>query len=325
MASVTVTYNGAAILGKHLESLQRQTRALDEIVVVDNASSDGTRELLATEFPDVTVLPLRENTGIAGGLAAGLAYAALKKKYQWVWLFDQDSFPAPHALERLLAGLRYLPDDEEIAAMLGPVCVHPASGMIFPSMAWRGSRLVPIFADPRREVTLVDSIISSGTLLRSNAVEAAGLPKTDFFMDFVDHEYCLRLRRYGFRIAVVRDSLLHHALGCPSTFNILGRTKFWTDHAPWREYYMIRNEVFTIWVDYPKWSIKAFTVERLARHILDLLLFGTQKLACIKMICRGFSDGLSGKLGVRFLPDSPRAMPGSSPTPDLFAHRSTSP
>jgi GT2 family glycosyltransferase len=321
IASVTVAYNGAASLREHLESLMRQSRTLNEIVVVDNGSRDGTQELLATEYPNITVLRLRENTGIAGGLAAGLTYAALKKKYDWIWLFDQDSFPAPDALERLIDGLRGIRDDTEEIAMLGPVCVHAATDKIWPSMSWRGPRLMPTLADPNRPITFVDSIISSGTLLRRTAVEAAGLPNTDFFMDFVDHEYCLRLRRRGFRIAVVRGSMLHHALGNPTKFKIWGRTKFWTDHAPWREYYMIRNEVFSIWRDYPNWSVKGFTVLRLARHVLDLLLFGKQKFACLGMICRGLFDGLSGKLGIRFLPVEPIGASESARIVDQFAQR----
>src|SRR5579864_7241966 len=101
IASVTVAYNGADVLREHLESLKGQTLKLDEIIVVDNASTDDTRHL-AAEYPDVTVLSLEENGGVAGGLSAGLAYAALEKKYDWIWLFDQDSVPAPDALERLV-------------------------------------------------------------------------------------------------------------------------------------------------------------------------------------------------------------------------------
>jgi hypothetical protein len=92
--------------------------------------------------------------------------------------------------------------------------------------------------------------------------------------------------------------------GDPSKFKILGRTKYWTDHVPWREYYMTRNEIFTIWTYYPKWSTKGFTLYRLARHALDLLLFGKRKRACFRMMYRGFLDGRAGRLGIRFLATS---------------------
>lgn len=298
IASVTVVYNGANVLRQHLQGLQRQSRELDEIVVVDNASADGSGTLLAKEYPQATVLPLAQNTGVGGGLCAGLAYAALQKRHDWVWIFDQDSIPEPDALERLIEGLQYLEQREDQTAVLAPVCVHPQTGMTAHGLAWRGARLVPTAGDPDRHVTKVDSVISSGSLIRREALEVAGLPREDFFMDFVDHEHCLRFRRYGFEIAVVRDSRLQHAQGEPSRFSFLGRTKYWSDHVPWREYYMTRNEIFTMWKYYPRWSVKGLLLYRLARHAAGILLFGKRKLDCINMMCRGIADGRAGRLGI---------------------------
>jgi GT2 family glycosyltransferase len=298
IASVTVAYNGAPVLQRHLEALKKQTQKITEIVVVNNASTDDTLALLAAKFPEVTVLNLPENGGVGGGLSAGLEYAASTRKHDWVWLFDQDSIPSEDGLGRLLAGLHHL-DDAENIAILAPVNIHPETKMPCPGLSWRGGRLVPA-PESAQQITLVDSVITSGSLIRRKAVEAAGLPRADFFMDFVDHEHCLRLRRYGFKIVVVRDSLLQHVHGEPSKFKIFGRTKYWTDHVPWREYYMTRNEVVTIWQYYPNWRTKAFTLYRLARHALDLVLFGKRKLACLSMMYCGFKDGRAGRLGIRF-------------------------
>jgi GT2 family glycosyltransferase len=303
VASVTVAYNGAQLLARHLESLQRQTRNIDEIVVVNNASTDSTLTLLAARYPEITILNLSQNSGVGGGLAAGLSYAAITKKYDWVWLFDQDSVPSENGLERLLAGLQHLDITQASTAILAPVNIHPGTSMPCPGLLWVGGRLRQS-AESNQRVTFVDSVITSGSLIRREAVEAVGLPRSDFFMDFVDHEHCLRLRRHGFRIAVVGDSLLHHVNGDPSKFKILGRTKYWTDHVPWREYYMTRNEIFTMWQYFPKWWSKVFTLYRLARKALDVLLFGNRKLACFRMMYRGFLDGRAGRLGIRFLATS---------------------
>lgn len=299
IASVTVVFNGAHGLRQHLESLRRQTRKLAEIVVVDNASIDGTGALLAREFPEVTVLTLAQNYGVGGGLSAGLEYAAMQKKHDWVWIFDQDSVPEPEALERLIEGLKYVDDGEKKAAVLAPICVHRETGMTSYGLAWRGSRLVPTAEDPSQPVTLLDTVISSGSLVRREALETAGLPRADFFMDFVDHEHCLRLRRYGFEIAVVRDSRLQHSQGEPSKVSLLGRTKYWSDHIPWREYYMTRNEIFTMWKYYPRFAVKGLLLCRLARHAAGILLFGKRKLDCLRMMHRGIADGRNGRLGIR--------------------------
>jgi GT2 family glycosyltransferase len=307
IASLTVVYNGAAALSRHLDALKRQTRRLDEIVVVNNASTDDTLKLLAGNYPEVKVLNASENGGVGGGLAAGLAYAIDIRKHDWVWTFDQDSLPSVDCLALLLNGLRQLDDRANRTVIVAPICVHPETRMTSAGLSWCGSRLVETPTNGTRPVALVDSAITAGSLIRSDAVLEAGLPRADFFMDFVDHEYCLRLRRHGFDIAIVRDSVLNHSLGEPSKFRVFGKTKFWTDHVPWREYYMTRNEIFTIWRYYRSWKIKTLTVYRLFRHGVALVLFGKRKLACLRMMSRGFIDGLSGRLGVRFGADSSAA------------------
>lgn len=135
--------------------------------------------------------------------------------------------------------------------------------------------------------------------MRREALEAAGLPRADFFMDFVDHEHCLRFRRQGFHIAVVRDSRVQHSQGEPSKINFLGRTKYWSDHIPWREYYMTRNEIFTMWKYYPRLAVKSLLLYRLARHAAGILFFGKKKLDCVRMMIRGIADGRAGRLGIR--------------------------
>jgi GT2 family glycosyltransferase len=302
VASVTVATNAAQLLPRQLDALKRQSRKLDEIIVVDNASTDDTVDMLASQYPEVKVLSLPENGGVGGGYAAGLTYAAITKKYSWAWLLDDDSVPPPDGLQKLLEGLQHLDESRDPTAILAPLCLDSKTSMSYPGLSWQGGRLVPTPGDPSQPLTFVDSVISSGSLVRREAVEAVGLPRGDFFMDFVDYEYCLRLRRHGFRIAVVRDSILDHEIGAQTTFSILGRKKFWADHAPWREYYMARNETFTIWQDYPQPITKAFVVYKFAHHALGIVLMGKQKLACLGMMCRGFLDGRAGRLGIRFLP-----------------------
>jgi len=302
VASVTVATNAGHLLPRQLDALKQQSRKLDEIIVVDNASTDDTVDMLASQYPDVRVLSLPENGGVGGGYAAGLTYAAITKKYSWAWLLDDDSVPPPDGLQKLLEGLQHLDESTDPIAILAPLCVDSKTSTSYPGLSWLGGRLVPTPGDPSQPLTFVDSVISSGSLVRREAVEAVGLPRVDFFMDFVDYEYCLRLRRHGFRVAVVRDSILDHEIGAQRTFNILGRKKFWADHAPWREYYMARNETFTIWQHYPQLITKAFAGYKFAHHALGIVLFGKQKLACLGMMCRGFLDGRAGRLGIRFLP-----------------------
>ncbi len=302
VASITVATNAAHLLPRQLDALKRQSRKLDEIVVVDNASTDDTVDMLASQYPEVKVLRLPENSGVGGGYAAGLAYAAITQKHNWAWLLDDDSVPPPDGLQKLFEGLQYLDESTGPTAILAPLCVDSKTSTSYPGLSWQSGRLVPTPGDPSQPLTFVDAVISSGSLVRREAVEAVGMPRVDFFMDFVDYEYCLRLRRNGFRIAVVRDSILDHEIGAQTTFNILGRKKFWAVHAPWREYYMARNETFTIWQDYPQLITKLSVVYKFAHHALGIVLLGKQRLACLRMMCCGFLDGRAGRLGIRVLP-----------------------
>lgn len=296
IASVTVAYNGEGDLPRHLKGLLNQTVPLTEIIVVNNASTDGTLRLLSKEYPEVTVLDLGSNSGVGGGYAAGLAYAVNQKKYDWVWLFDQDSVPTPECLERLLATLNTEEGPDHTTAILAPTCLHRSTMRDYPGLLWRnGWRKVPA----EQSVTFVDAVISSGSLIRSEAIKRAGPPREDFFIDYIDLEHCLRLRSSGYRIAVVRDAILHHSLGAPRIVRLGSLSRVWADHVPWREYYKARNEVFTIWTHYPNFASKWSVVRRLIRHALGILLFGKEKIACLRMMCHGVVDGRAGRLGIR--------------------------
>ena len=70
VCAVLVTFNRKTLLRTCLNSLLKQTRPIDQILIVDNASSDGTPELLREEFPQLPLLRLDRNTGGAGGFSA---------------------------------------------------------------------------------------------------------------------------------------------------------------------------------------------------------------------------------------------------------------
>lgn len=302
VASITVAYNGEAYLRKHLDALLDQSRHLDEIIVVNNASTDGTLRLVSQEYPQVTLLNLPTNMGVGGGYAAGLEYALKNKLHEWVWLFDQDSIPKQDALERLLGAVKLLGEKGSELGIAAPLSIHRPTQRHYCGLLWRhGWRRIP--ERPKADLVLVDGVISSGSLIRRTAIEKAGPPRADFFIDYIDLEHCLRLRRSGYKIAIIRGSILEHALGDPKLVRISGFTRVWADHVPWREYYKARNEVFTVWSFYPDWRSKFSVVRRFARHALGILLFGKEKVACLKMMYKGIADGRAGRLGIRNFED----------------------
>lgn len=302
VASVTVAYNAAGTLPRQLEALFKQTRALQEIVVVDNASTDGTGALLAERYPQVKVLRMAENLGMAGAWAAGLAYSALERGHDWVWSFDDDSVPSDDALEAMLRGKESLNGVQDEVGMLAPMPVHRETRTCYPPLLWRNGFAKPSAELVSKPVWFADLVIASGCMVRRELVERVGLPRADFFMDFFDFEYCLRARSCGYRIAVASAAKLTHAIGDARKVGLLGYTWLRSNQAPWREYYIGRNMTYVAWWLYPNTATKRFVVRYLARHAGGVFLFGSRKLACLKRLAQGFWDGRRASLGIRFRP-----------------------
>ncbi len=93
------SFNDADVIDQTIAAISRQTRAVDEILVVDNASTDGTLE--QPSLKNVTVLRHQENLGASGAICSGFQYA-LERGYDWIWTFDADAAPEPDALAKKL-------------------------------------------------------------------------------------------------------------------------------------------------------------------------------------------------------------------------------
>ena len=226
IAAVVVTYNRLADLQKCLDTLRRQTRPLDALLVVNNGSTDGTREWLATQ-PDLRVIN-QPNLGGAGGFATGID-AAYRGGFTWLWCMDDDCLAAPDALARLLA-----------APNLGP-CIKnsmsvsvqdPAELAFFVSRPNREYRRVTDMTD----VDLVYGVASffNGTLVHAEVVQAIGIPDKNLFIWGDEVEYMTRAQKMGFPVVTVPGSVFYH----PPAFDRDGIP--WP--AAWKQYYAVRNQ-----------------------------------------------------------------------------------
>lgn len=301
-ASVTLTYNAVHLVSHHVEALLRQTRPLDEIIIVDNASTDGTCALLAEHYPQVTLLRMSQNLGVGGGLGEGMAYATLKKRHDWVWTFDADSIPGDRALQALLEGMGSLGNAGSDVGMVASLLVNRETGMHYTPWYWRNGYVRPSADSLRQPILFADLVCTSGCMVRREVVEKIGLPRQDFFIDFVDTEYCLRARSRDYRIAVVTASEVEHKMGHSRRVRSPVYSCVRIEHEPWRHYYIARNITYSVWMLYPSVGSKLYLMAHLARRAFGLLLFDSNKLPCLEKMVQGIGDGLKGRLGVRFRP-----------------------
>jgi len=304
VASITMAYNAEGTLRRQLDALLGQTATLQEIIVVDNASIDGTAAMLTAQYPQVTVLRMHDNLGAAGAWAAGLMYATTVKKYDWVWTFDDDSVPDANALEILLQGFSSLGASNPKIGMLAPLPIDRQAGRSYPPILWRNGFVRGSTSLLQQPVWMADLVIASGCMVSRELVDAIGLPRSDFFMDVFDLEYCIRARTKGYKIAVITEARLTHEIGNTREVHLSGSKRLWMNQPAWREYYISRNLIYLAWWLYPKFATKISIARYMMEHLAGVLLFSTNRLACAWKMVQGCVDGLRGRLGIRFRPDA---------------------
>ncbi len=232
VCAVILTYNRIDLLRQCLRAVLHQSRPPTRIFVVDNASQDGTHQILAKEFPQVKVVRLEVNLGSAGGFTAGLE-RAVQSGAEWVWMLDDDCFPEREALGALLENIERFPHKPRPSVLASLVLdadgrPHPVSqpvcGVRRPPWRARGSR------------TSIRATTFVSTLINLRDVERLGLPMTEYFINRDDTEFTGRLLRRGFGLMVPESRVVH-----------LASTKhLWEADPRDRAFFEIRNELWMI-------------------------------------------------------------------------------
>lgn len=237
VVAVVVTYNRRDLLVEAVAALAGQTRIPDEVIVVDNASTDGTASMVRERFGGgrfVDLVSLARNIGGAGGFAAGIAHA-LERGAHLLWLMDDDTVPEPGALAALLDARDRYPGPAAPALIASRVVWtdgrdHP---MNTPRTKPRVSRTERAEAAAAGCVAIRSASFVS-VLVDADAARERGLPVADYFLWNDDFEYTTRLLRdrRGLRCPA---SVVTHKTAAPAN----------TDADPGeRFFYEVRNKVW---------------------------------------------------------------------------------
>lgn len=207
IAAVVVTYNRKDLLKECLDSLLKQTRIPDSIIIVDNASTDGTEEALKNKYLKDSIfdyVKLKENTGGAGGFYTGIK-RAYEKGFDWVWVMDDDVIATPDATEKYLKykslgkfiqGRRKVEGDDIFEW-----------GQVFNPQTGRKSKLNEQELFQKKEFINVNVACFEGAFIHRDAIKKIGFPNRKFFIAEDDTLYGYCASRH-FKILYIKDITL---------------------------------------------------------------------------------------------------------------------
>lgn len=281
-----VSHHPGPDFGTNLAALRAQVGG---VLVVDNGSGPVLAERLeAWRAGGGEALFNEVNLGIATALNQGVAWAR-SRGYAWIATFDQDSCVTPGMFVALGEALAAAPRQDRVA-IIAPRLRDVRAGT-FHSFAKAAVR----DAAPFSEVRL---LATSGNVIPLCVFDDVGTYREDFFIDYVDQEFCLRCRRRGWVLLESRDAVLDHRYGQPTRHRLAWMRPLVTNHAATRRYYQARNRlvVYRRHADFdPRWVWD--DLREFLRDAVKIVLFEQQRAEKLRAILRGTWHGLRGRLG----------------------------
>jgi len=250
---VILNYNTRDLLRDCLHSLQAQTGLTFAVCVVDNASTDGSAEMVAAEFPNVALIRNEQNAGFSAGNNLGLRHFGFPDHGQarYAMLLNPDTVVPEGALRRLVDFADGQPD----VGIVGPKLMLPDGSLdkacrrSFPTPEVSFYRLVglsALFPRSRRfgryNLTFldedaqadVDAVVGACMMLRAGVIARIGLLDEQFFMYGEDLDWCLRARQAGYRVVYYPAVVVQHVKRAASSRSARARYEF--QRAMWLFY-----------------------------------------------------------------------------------------
>ena len=286
ICAIVVTYFPKAGCADNLAALAPQ---VGKLLIVDNGSSAESFAPVEAAARQLGAVVVRHgsNLGIATALNTGLTYAR-EHGFRWLATFDQDSSSTPGMIAEMARAFAACPQPERVA-IVAPCHVERRLGLTVRDGATEASG---------DGWNLVLCAMTSGNLLNVAIASATGGFDDSLFIDYVDHELCLRLRRHGYWILEATRAKLLHSLGSMERRQFLFMRVSVLNHPVVRYYYRSRNRLIVwqrYWRQEPSWVIR--DIRRFLFETLYVVLYEKHKGAKLPMILRGVRDGTRGVRG----------------------------
>ena len=287
---VLVNYNGGKFMPDCLASLAKLDYTDTRIVIVDNASADGSADEAGAQYPNITVMRHADNLGITGGNNAGMDWCRTNR-CDWVLLLNNDTVVQPDFLSKLL--VHAAPD----CLLVPKIYFHDAQTLINNHFGtfdyWCGIHRDLFFGRPD---TPASGQVQTGTMANTCALliprtvaERVGLMDDTYFIYSDDSDFLTRAVRSGSRIKFVPDAVIYHRESSSSGGTNSPLTVYYTTRN--RLYFMRKHQKNPVALGF-FWVY--FMLTRLA-VALNYLRLGQR--AQLRAMRNGIADFLGGRMG----------------------------
>ncbi len=271
MAGVVVLYNPDSSVPENLKTYIDST---GRMYAVDNSDKPDEKVISTIrEFENLTYVPLNGNKGIAAALNTA-ARMASEAGYEWLLTMDQDTRAST----------------DIVRIMLTSLAIYPKS-----SIGIISSRYTPKNVYVKRKGSDFNEMmatITSGNLLNLDAYKKTGPYLEKLFIDQVDHEYCMRLGKKGYKIIQANHAVLDHRMG-EKKAHMIG---YCSHYNPMRRYFITRNRLYVARLylkEYPWFA--CYELLTFLKEIIKILLYEDKKNEKFRSIILGILDFLNNK------------------------------
>lgn len=290
-----INWNSGDLTAQCLTSLIAGTMPPSHIVVVDNASTDGSLDRLRREFLGVEFIENAKNEGFTGATNTAVA-RLLDSSAEFVWILNNDTVVDRRCLELLLQCLRA---DESISAISGGILLFDSPDRIWYMGSWmqKWTMRVPhhrqgeFSAHAETGPIVVDFISGCCMLIRRSALESVGLLDDRFFAYAEDYDWCLRATAIGEKLCCLPEAKLWHRGSASVKRNTLGKSR---GHTSARLHYLVtRNMLYILRKHAPSRTrlVIGATAHLVPRLLVAVATAALGRLEKASAILRGARDG----------------------------------
>lgn len=285
---VIVTYNRKNELIRCIKAVKNQTLKPDKIIVVNNASTDGTEKTVVEQFAaTVILLNLNENTGGSGGFYTGLKYAHENLKTDLYWLMDDDGYPSNNCLEMLVSE-----SDNYDYIMPASIDINNHKILSWP-IRKRNGKKTESYEELKSDWGEILNYVTpfNGVLLSKKCVDEVGYINKDFFIWGDDYEHYYRCKKYGYNPVTLLSAEFYHPANKVTLHPLIfGLTKIAYSESKIRMICLARNWTYI----YLHYNQKYKIIIKFLMYTWLFLITRHGDFAGWKLYCASVKDGFKG-------------------------------